>query len=62
MSPLAERPARRTRRSPVRIILVLVIVAVVLAVTQHWQGALWVGAAAAVYAAAEWFLAWRARR
>lgn len=57
-----RQDARRTRRSPVRIILVLVIVAVVLAVTHHGQAALWVGAAAAVYAGAEWFLTWRARR
>jgi hypothetical protein len=45
-----------------RIVLVLGLVAVVLAVTAHPQPALWVAAAAAVYAAVEGVIAWRARR
>lgn len=52
----------RRRRSPVRIVLVLVIVAVVLAITSHLTLALWVGAAAAVYGGVEGMIAWRARR
>ncbi|GAB3282404.1 hypothetical protein GCM10027449_24340 [Sinomonas notoginsengisoli] len=47
----------RKRRSPARIVLVLVVVAVVLAVTSHLQAALWVAGGAGVYAAVEWILA-----
>jgi Flp pilus assembly protein protease CpaA len=53
--------ARTQRRSPARIVFVLVIVVVVLAATSHGQAALWVGAAAAVYALVEGILAWRRR-
>ncbi|MGT2461348.1 MULTISPECIES: hypothetical protein [Sinomonas] len=53
---------RPQRRSALRIVFLLVIVAVVLAATSHGQAALWVAAAAAVYALVEGLLAWRARR
>ena len=48
--------------TPARIVFVLVIVAVVLAATSHGQAALWVAAAAAVYAGVEGVLVWLARR
>lgn len=56
---MSDRPQRR---SPARIVFVLVIVAVVLVATSHGQAALWVAAAAAVYALVEGVLVWLARR
>jgi hypothetical protein len=56
---VSDRPQRR---SPARILVLLVIVVAVLAATSHGQAALWVAAAAAVYALVEGLVAWSARR
>lgn len=56
---MSDRPQRR---SPARIVFVLVIVGAVLVATSHGQAALWVAAAAAVYALVEGVLVWLARR
>lgn len=62
MSP-SSRGGRggRRRRSPLRIVLVLALAALVLALTSHLQPALWVAAAAGVYAVVEGVLRWRRR-
>ncbi|WP_413248258.1 hypothetical protein [Sinomonas flava] len=62
MNPATRgRTGRARRRSPLRIVLVLALAALVLAVTSHPQPALWVAAAAAVYAVVEGVLRWRRR-
>ena len=63
MSPgSGPRPAPARRRSPLRIVVVLALAALVLAVTAHPTAALWVAVAAALYAGVEGLLAWRRRR
>ena len=51
----------RRRRSPGRLVFVVAVVAVVLAVTSHFQAALIVAALGAAYALVEAAIAWRRR-
>ena len=55
-----DRPGRR--RSPLRITVVLVLAALVLAATAHPTAAVWVAVVAALYAGAEGVIEWRRRR
>ncbi|WP_136611955.1 hypothetical protein [Sinomonas albida] len=57
---MSPHDARR-RRSPGRLVFVVAVVAVVLAVTSHFQAALIVAALGAVYALVEAAIAWRRR-